>query len=133
MTQYGSSSPSTIMPYVVNHCTAYDDYIAMQTGDSEYTAIIGDYDDGSITGEKFVISREGNYSSAYTVEQTSVENESVSYSNEYYVISNVGIGQAYNYSNGQRIEGANIFILGVLIVTVFVSGVCSIWRKVKRR
>lgn len=97
ITQYTDSysTPSTqIQNIVANSVSLLDEYVLIQTGQYEYTALIKNLASGDI--EQITISRENNsnYNQIYNVVRDTVDSFDYKITNEYYAITNVGKGQA---------------------------------------
>lgn len=89
---YGSIS-ADIQNLISNKISLLDQYILMQTGQYEYTALVKNVASKEVT--EYVINRAS--SSGYNNYYTITENESTfdyTVSNEYYVYSNVGYGKS---------------------------------------
>lgn len=96
ITQYTESysSPSSdIQNLVANKIALLDQYILMQTGQYEYTALV--YNSNTKECVEYTISRSssGSYNNYYTVSEAAADFE-YTVSNEYYVYSNVGYGKS---------------------------------------
>ncbi|MBQ8740739.1 MAG: hypothetical protein IJY79_04225 [Clostridia bacterium] len=96
ITQYTDSysSPSSdIQNLVANKIALLDQYILMQTGQYEYTALV--YNSNTKECVEYTISRSStsSYSNYYTVSESESDFE-YTVSNEYYVYSNVGYGKS---------------------------------------
>ena len=86
-----SSTDSTVQSIVANKISLLDQYVLMQTGDYEYTALVRNPFTKETTQYKFT--RNGNYSSAYSLNVSPGEWE-YTVTNEVYVFSNMGKGRA---------------------------------------
>lgn len=98
ITQYTDSysSPSTdIQNLVANKVGIFDEYVLMQTGQYEYTALVKNKALNEC--KQYTISRtsNSNYSSVYNVSETTADFE-YKITNEYYVYSNTGQGKSLN-------------------------------------
>lgn len=87
-----SSTDSTIQAAVSNKIALLDQYILMQTGEYEYTALVRNPFTKKTTQYKF--SRNGNYSSCYTLTTSEGVEWEYTVTNEVYVFSNIGKGRA---------------------------------------
>ena len=87
-----SSTDSTVQTTVANKISLLDQYILMQTGDYEYTALVRNPFTKKTTQYKFT--RSGNYSSGYTLVTSSGAEWDYKVTNEVYVFSNMGQGRA---------------------------------------
>ena len=87
-----SSTDSTIQAAVSNKIALLDQYILMQTGEYEYTALVRNPFTKNTTQYKFT--RNGNYSSAYSLNVTKGVEWDFNVTNEVYVFSNMGKGRA---------------------------------------
>ena len=126
---YGTPQGSS---YIANKIGVFDEYIFFRSGESEYSAIVGDISDdcSSGSGVLYVISRASSSYSTYQVSASTVENEEIEISNEYYVYSNVGLGQQLEIYQHQQIGTAlNAIVGGMLLMVFFVSSILSIWRR----
>lgn len=113
-TDYGSIS-SDIQNLVANNVSLLDNYILMQTGQYEYTALIKNLASKDV--EQIKVSRNSsNYSSLYSVTRQNGVDFDFDVSNEYYVYSNVGIGKSLDIPS---YEGARTYGLTALTVLVF--------------
>jgi hypothetical protein len=120
ITQYTESysTPSTqVQNIVANSVSILDQYVLIQTGQYEYTALIKNIANGDI--EKITIAREnnGSYNSIYNVVRDTVDSFDYQITNEYYAISNVGKGQALQDIPSQ--SGIISFALTGLVTLVF--------------
>lgn len=96
ITQYTESysSPSSdIQNLVANKIALLDQYILMQTGQYEYTALVYTGNTGKCVQYTISRSSTSSYSSYYTVSESESDFE-YTVSNEYYVYSNVGYGKS---------------------------------------
>lgn len=95
MTQYTnngsySSVPSAASSILTNKISPLDSFIMFQTAENEYTALVDPFCGDNY---KLIVYRSGNYSSAWNVQKVEAPEETYTYSNEYYTISNIGVGQ----------------------------------------
>ena len=112
MIQYtGSYSTPAGMAYFSNKIGLSDDFVVMQTGQYEYQCFVGDYENGN--GVLYTLARTGTSSGAYTTTSEDVTGETFTYSNEYYMYSNVGLGQAYALPSANNYM---VVLLGFLVV-----------------
>ena len=86
-----SSTDSTVQSIVANKISLLDQYVLMQTGEYEYTALVRNPFTKNTTQYKFT--RNGNYSSAYSLNVSQGEWD-YNVTNEVYVFSNMGQGRA---------------------------------------
>lgn len=86
-----SSNDSTVQSVVSNKISLLDQYILMQTGEYEYTALVRNPFTKKTTQYKFT--RNGNYSSAYSLNVTKGVEWDYLVTNEVYVFSNMGQGR----------------------------------------
>lgn len=87
-----SSTDSTVQTTVANKISLLDQYILMQTGEYEYTALVRNPFTKNTTQYKFT--RNGNYGSAYSLDVTKGVAWDYTVTNEVYVFSNTGQGRA---------------------------------------
>ena len=97
ITQYTESysSPSAdIQNLIANKIALLDQYVLMQTGQYEYTALV--YNPNTKKTLEYTISRSSSsgYNNLYTVSKKEVSEFRFDVSNEYYIYSNVGYGKA---------------------------------------
>lgn len=127
---YGTPQGSS---YIANKIGVFDEYIFFRSGESEYSAIVGDISDdcSSGSGVLYVISRASSSYSTYQVSTSTVENEEIEISNEYYVYSNVGLGQQLEIYQHQQIGTAfKCYCWLVCCLWLFsFSSILSIWRR----
>ena len=110
---YGSIG-ADVQNLVANSVSVLDQYILMQTGEHEYTALIKNLASKHI--EKIVIRRDTvNYDKKYYVERSNGSNFDYNVSNEYYVFSNVGIGKSLNIPSYEGIRTYGMTALTVLV------------------
>lgn len=121
MTQYTDygSIPQMVRDIVANKCSLLDEYILIQTGQYEYTALIRDVITDEVT--QLVFTRTSNYS-IYTVDQTEGTWD-YSVSNEYYCYSNVGLGAALDLPvmDGVQAHASVVFTVVLMFLIVFKS------------
>ena len=96
ITQYTdtySSASSEIQNLVANKIALLDQYILMQTGQYEYTALV--YNPNTKECTEYTISRSssGSYNTQYSVSEAAAD-FAYTVSNEYYVFSNIGYGKS---------------------------------------
>lgn len=121
MTQYTDygSIPQMVRDIVANKCSLLDEYVLIQTGQYEYTALIHDI----VTDEviQLTFTRTSNYS-IYTVNQ-SVGTWDYTVSNEYYCYSNIGLGAALDLPvyEGVQAHTAVIFTVVLMFLILFKS------------
>lgn len=110
---YGSIG-ADVQNLVANSVSVLDQYILMQTGEYEYTALIKNLASKDV--EKIVIRRNNvDYNKKYYVERSNGSNFDYNVSNEYYVFSNVGIGKSLNIPSYEGIRTYGMTSLTVLI------------------
>lgn len=122
MTQYTAyaSIPQAVRDLIANKCKVLDQYILLQTGERQYTALIRDPVTNITT--QYTISRDGAYGS-YSVDVT---NGSWAYtvSNEYYAYSNIGYGAALDLPVVEGVQAhASAFLVAVLAFAILFKGV----------
>lgn len=116
-TQYdaGSTISTDIQNIVANSVSLLDQYVLMQTGEYEYTALIKNLANKEV--ETITITRSSaNYNNRYSVTRKIGSDFSYSYSNEYYCYSNCGFGRSLDIP---AYEGARTYGLTALTVLVF--------------
>lgn len=116
ITQYSSygSIGSDIQNLVANSVSILDQYILMQTGEYEYTALIKNLASKDV--EQIKVTRSSSsYSSQYSVARENGADFDFSVSNEYYVYSNVGYGKSLDIPAYEGIRTYGITALTVLV------------------
>lgn len=125
------SDPSTaIQNLIANKISLLDQYILMQTGQYEYTALV--YDPTSKVCTQYTITRESSssYSNYYEVTEKTSDFE-YTVSNEFYVYSNVGYGKALDLPvyNGVISHSLIIICLVMLFAVVFKGALFKIFKR----
>lgn len=133
VTQYTSSysEPSTaIQNLIANKISLLDQYILLQTGQYEYTALV--YNPNTKECTQYTITRESgsSYSNYYEITKTSADFE-YTVSNEYYVYSNVGYGKALDLPvyDGVISHSLIIICLLMLFMVVFKGALFKIFKR----
>ncbi len=133
ISQYTSSysDPSTaIQDLIANKISLLDQYILMQTGQYEYTALI--YDPTSKECIEYVITRESGsgYNNYYEITKKS-SNFEYTVSNEYYVYSNVGYGKSLDLPVYDGVISHSLIILCLLscFMVVFKGALFRIFKR----
>lgn len=135
VTQYNdsySAASSDIQNLIANKISLLDQYILMQTGQYEYTALI--YNPNTKKCKEYTISRISStgYNSQYMVSESEADFE-YSVSNEYYVFSNVGYGRSLNLPvyDGVQSHSLIIICLILLFAVVFKGALFTCFRRKK--
>lgn len=130
---YTSSIPSQVVNIVANKVSLLDQYIIMQTGQYEYTALIKNVNTAEVTQLRFYRLSD-SYSSAWQVEESVGEWE-FSFWNEYYIYSNLGVGQSADLPVVSGVTAhASIIMCIALMFAIIYKGVLfpCLQRKQKR-
>lgn len=118
-TEYGTI-PQAIRDIVANKISLLDEYILMQTGQYEYTALV--YKPGLNECRQYTFTRSSNYST-YTVTET-VGTWEYSVSNEYYCYSNVGYGIALDLPvTDLAVAHSSVILACALMLAIVFKGV----------
>lgn len=127
-----SSTDSTVQSIVANKISLLDQYVLMQTGEYEYTALVRNPFTKKTTQYKFT--RNGNYSSAYSLNVSQGEWD-YNVTNEVYVFSNMGQGRALDLPvYGGVISHSLIIICCAMLFAIVYKGVLfKCLDRVKRR
>lgn len=129
-TSYSSPS-SDIQNIVANSVSVLDQYILMQTGEYEYTALIKNMASKDV--EEIVVRRNtsSGYNNQYTVLRQNGSDFDFMVSNEYYVYSNVGYGKSLDIPAYEGICTYGITAITVLIffMVVFKGALFKCLRK----
>ena len=112
--EYGSIS-ADIQNLVANNVSVLDQYILMQTGEYEYTALIKNMASRDV--EEIKVSRisTSGYNTRYAVTRQNGSDFDFEVSNEYYVYSNVGYGKSLDIPAYEGIRTYGITALTVLV------------------
>lgn len=125
----GYSSPNTqVVQTALNEAVPVkDDYIAFQTGQYEYTVVIGDYSNGTFNSATVVqIDRSG---SVYYVSRSQASEVTCNISNEYYVYSSIGKGQYIDYPRSGYYTSLAVMIMCVFtVLSVVLRNLFPRWR-----
>lgn len=131
-TEYASSIPTQVVNIVANRVSLLDQYIIMQTAQYEYMALIKNTSTGAVTQLRFYRVSDG-YSSPWRVE----ESEGVwsfNYTNEYYIYSNLGVGQSADLPVVSGVTAhASIIMCVALMFAIMYKGVLFPCLSRKRR
>lgn len=127
-----SSTDSTVQSIVANKISLLDQYVLMQTGEYEYTALVRNPFTKKTTQYKFA--RNGNYSSAYSLNVSQGEWD-YNVTNEVYVFSNMGQGRALDLPvyNGVISHSLIIICCAMLFAIVYKGVLFKCLDRVKRR
>ena len=128
-----SSTDSTVQTTVANKISLLDQYILMQTGEYEYTALVRNPFTKKTTQYKFT--RGGNYSSGYTLVTSSGVEWDYKVTNEVYVFSNMGQGRALDLPVYEGVISHSLIIIccAMLFAIVYKGVLFKCLDRVKRR
>lgn len=121
MTQYTDygSIPQAVRDLVANKISLLDEYILLQTGSAEYTALIRN---PGKDVRQIVISRASNYGAYVVSVSEGVWDYTVS--NEYYCYSNVGYGAALDLPVMEGVTAhATVILACALMFAIIFKGV----------
>lgn len=128
MVQYDSYStiPQQVRDLIANKCKLLDQYILMQTGENQYTALINDPVTG--TTKQFVITRGSNYGAYFVSESEGTWDYTVT--NEYYTYSNIGYGSALDTPVTEGVTAHSCAVMTcVLVLAILFRSVLFPWHK----
>lgn len=129
-TDYGTV-PQAVRDLVANKCQLLDQYILMQTGQQEYTALVRN----PVTKEtiQYRIYRVNNYNTWTVVQTFGVWEYTVT--NEYYCYSNIGYGAALDLPvvEGIQAHAAAVFVCVLMLAIMFKGVLFPCLDRVKRR
>ena len=127
-----SSTDSTVQSIVANKISLLDQYVLMQTGEYEYTALVRNPFTKKTTQYKFT--RNGNYSSAYSLNVSQGEWD-YNVTNEVYVFSNMGQGRALDLPVYDGVISHSLIIIccTLLFAIVYKGVLFKCLDRVKRR
>lgn len=128
-----SSTDSTVQATVANKISLLDQYILMQTGEYEYTALVRNPFTKKTTQYKFT--RSGNYSSGYSLATSSGVEWDFKVINEVYVFSNMGRGRALDLPVYEGVISHSLIIIccTMLFAIVYKGVLFKCLDRVKRR
>lgn len=128
-----SSTDSTVQATVANKISLLDQYILMQTGEYEYTALVRNPFTKKTTQYKFT--RNGNYSSGYSLVTSSGVEWDYKVINEVYVFSNMGRGRALDLPVYEGVISHSLIIIccAMLFAIVYKGVLFKCLDRVKRR
>ena len=128
-----SSTDSTVQATVANKISLLDQYILMQTGEYEYTALVRNPFTKKTTQYKFT--RSGNYSSGYSLVTSSGVEWDFKVTNEVYVFSNMGRGRALDLPVYEGVISHSLIIIccAMLFAIVYKGVLFKCLDRVKRR
>lgn len=128
-----SSTDSTVQATVANKISLLDQYILMQTGEYEYTALVRNPFTNKTTQYKFT--RSGNYSSGYSLVTSSGVEWDFKVFNEVYVFSNMGRGRALDLPVYEGVISHSLIIIccAMLFAIVYKGVLFKCLDRVKRR
>lgn len=128
-----SSTDSTVQSIVANKISLLDQYVLMQTGEYEYTALVRNPFTKKTTQYKF--SRNNNYSSAYSLDVTKGVAWDYTVTNEVYVFSNMGEGRALDLPVYEGVISHSLIIIccTLLFAIVYKGVLFKCLDRVKRR
>lgn len=128
-----SSTDSTVQTTVANKISLLDQYILMQTGEYEYTALVRNPFTKKTTQYKFT--RSGNYSSGYSLVTSSGVEWDFKVTNEVYVFSNMGRGRALDLPVYEGVISHSLIIIccALLFAIVYKGVLFKCLDRVKRR
>lgn len=128
-----SSTDSTVQATIANKISLLDQYILMQTGEYEYTALVRNPFTKKTTQYKFT--RNGNYSSGYSLVTSSGVEWDYKVTNEVYVFSNMGRGRALDLPVYEGVISHSLIIIccAMLFAIVYKGVLFKCLDRVKRR
>lgn len=113
-----SSIPQQVRDIVANKCSLLDEYILIQTGEYEYTALIHDLITNDVVQLRFTRGN-SSYSGVYAVTE-SEGNWEYTVTNEYYCYSNVGLGAALDLPVMDGVQAHASVVLTVILMFLVV-------------
>ena len=111
-----SSISSDIQNLVANKVGLFDQYVLIQTGQYEYTALVRNAVTRKVKQIKIYRTNTTGYSGNYTVQESTASDFAYNVSNEYYAYSNVNIGRSLNLP---VYEGTTAFCLSAITCFCF--------------
>lgn len=119
--------------YLFNKVGLFDEYIAYKENENKDCILVGDFDDNVFTGTKYTLTAERDgYQTVYVSGTESLTNETVNIQNDYYVYSNIGIGQQGQiFAHQQIMSGTMVLVLGITIGYMFFKGIGGVWQWLK--
>lgn len=128
-----SSTDSTIQSVVANKISLLDQYILMQSGQYEYTALVRNPFTKNTT--QYTFTRNDNYSSAYSLNIVEGATWDYTVTNEVYVFSNMGQGRALDLPVYSGVISHSLIIIccAMLFAIVYKGVLFKCLDRVKRR
>lgn len=128
-----SSCPADIQNIVANDVSLLETYCLMQTGQYEWTATITTL--GVNKSRQLIFTRgTSNYNNYYTVKRVEDVTTNFTYTNEYYVYSNMGFGKSLELPVYQGVTSFSLMIIScVLMFAIIFKGVLFKCLDKKRR
>lgn len=116
-----SSIPQQVRDIVANKCSLLDEFILIQTGENEYTALIHNLITDDVRQLHFYRTN-SSYSGVYAVTE-SEGTWDYTVTNEYYCYSNIGMGAALDLPvmDGVQAHASVIFTVVLMFLVVFRS------------
>lgn len=130
MTNINAIQTPSRTAYLFNKVGLFDEYIAYKDGDYTDCILVGDFNDNVFCGTKYKLTanRDG-YNTVYIPSSEQLTDEVVTVDNDYYVYSNIGIGQQGQIFYHQQImSGTMVLILGITIGYMFLKGIGGVWQ-----
>lgn len=129
-----SSPSSDIQNLIANKIGLLDEYILMQTGQYEYTALVYNPNTKKCTEYTITRSSSSGYSNYFSVDVSSDAEFEYTVSNEYYVYSNVGYGKSLDLPAAEGVQSHSLVIIClVLLFGIMFKGVLFRCLDSKRR
>lgn len=130
-----STSTPSRTSFLFNKVGLFDEYIAFKESNTVDSILVGDFDGSSFTGTKYSVTQQNNVGYAlYTISQKDYINEPITIQNEYYVYSNIGLGQQGQiYQHQQILSGVQVMFFGVVLGYMILKGVGGVWRWFRSR
>lgn len=128
-----SSTDSMVQSTVANKISLLDQYILMQTGEYEYTALVRNPFTKKTT--QYIFTRNGNFSSSYSLNVKKGVEWDYLVTNEVYVFSNMGQGRALDLPVYDGVISYSLIIIccAMLFAIVYKGVLFKCLDRVKRR
>lgn len=122
-TEY-SLPPTDVRNLIASKITLLDKYIIMNTAENEYTALIYNPNTQNTVQYRVFRSYQSGYNYVWEIQRINDVEFEYQISNEYYVISNDGVGQMMDLPINNTVQSyVSVFLVCVLFFAIIFKGV----------
>lgn len=115
-TESYSSASAQIQNIIANDISLLDMYILMQTGQNEWTAQIYTIGSGATRQIRIYRNSATGYNNQYIVERKENIEFSSTFSNEYYIYSNIGYGNSLSLPVYDGVQSWSLMIISCMLM-----------------